>query len=60
MDGEKGFCSKIIGTNIYREAMSQLKDVLENSECHTLDRYNMRAQRDECGLRDKDALDKAI
>ncbi|CDW84930.1 transducin family protein wd-40 repeat family protein [Stylonychia lemnae] len=60
MDGFNGYCSKILGTNEYRDAMGLLKEVLENSECHTLDRYDMRAQRDSCGIRDKGALDKAI
>lgn len=42
--------------------MGLLKTVLENSECHTLDRYNMRAQRDICGLGNTDSskVDSAI
>lgn len=40
--------------------MSKLKDVLEASECHTLDRYNFRAQRDVCGIGEKPELDEAI
>ena len=60
MNGDDGYCSKLLGHTIYRNAMSALKRVLENSECHTLDRHNMRAQRDSCGISDKDELDIAV
>jgi len=43
LDGNKGYCSNIIGTQEYREAVAKLKNVLEASECHTLDRDNFRA-----------------
>lgn len=39
--------------------MEKLKRVLEGSECHTLDRKNMRAQK-ECGVGDGEELDDAV
>lgn len=45
-----GFCSSVIGTNFYRDAVAAKKTVLENSNCHTLDRNDLRAQKDECGI----------
>lgn len=59
MDGNNGFCSQILGTSYYRSAMEALKRVLEESNCHTLDRYDLRAQRDDCGIREKSDLDLA-
>jgi hypothetical protein len=50
MDGDNGYCSKLLGTSTYRTTVEALKAVLEGSECHTLDRYSMEAQRDSCGL----------
>jgi len=46
----KGFCSSIIGHDKYKTAVKELSNVLQNSNCHTLDRSNMRAQKDECGI----------
>lgn len=37
-----------------------MKSVLEVSRCHTLDRYNSRAQRDSCGIGPSATLDEAI
>jgi len=45
-----GFCSSIIGHDKYATAVSELSNVLSKSNCHTLDRSNMRAQKDACGL----------
>ena len=45
-----GYCSSVIGTNYYRRAVRARKLVLERSGCHTLDRDNFRAQKDECGM----------
>jgi len=50
LDGNNGYCSKLLGTEKYKDAMSKRKTVLESSECHTLDRSNFRAQRDSCGI----------
>lgn len=60
LNGNDGYCSKILGTENYKEAVSKLKNVLEASECHTLDRDNFRAQRDICGIGDGTDLDDAI
>lgn len=40
--------------------MAKLKNVLESSECHTLDREDFRAQRDICGIGGGGDLDSAI
>ena len=45
-----GYCSSVIGTIYYRKAVRAKKLVLERSGCHTLDRDNFRAQKDECGI----------
>jgi hypothetical protein len=46
----KGFCGSIIGTDYYTNAISALLNVLQASNCHTLDRKDMRAQKDGCGI----------
>ncbi len=60
LDGNNGFCSNILGTKDYEDAVAKLKTVLEASQCHTLDRDNFRAQRDSCGIGGGSDLDKAI
>ena len=48
---QHGFCSSLLGTDYYRNAMSALSIVLGDSNCHTEDRNNMRAHRDrKCGI----------
>ena len=37
-----------------------MKNVREKSDCHTLDRENFRAQRDVCGINEKEDLNDAI
>lgn len=44
-----GICGDIIGTERYKNGLSDMKTVLEASRCHTLDRHNWRAQQDLCG-----------
>lgn len=46
----EGFCSSVIGTEFYRKAMLAKKLLLTRSNCHTLDRDNIRAQKDKCGI----------
>jgi hypothetical protein len=36
--------------------MSSMKALLEQSNCHTLDRNDFRAQRDKCGVGQEDPL----
>ena len=53
LDGDKasGYCASTVGTEKYGRAMLAKKIMLENSSCHTLDRENMLAQKDEtCGI----------
>jgi hypothetical protein len=38
-----GFCASIIGHDKYATAVSELANVLSSSNCHTLDRNDMRA-----------------
>jgi len=38
-----GYCESVIGTKIYGKAMRAKKLLYEKSQCHTLDRENMRA-----------------
>merc|ERR1712083_22466 len=45
-----GYCSSVLGTEYYRKAVRSKKLVYERSGCHTLDRENFRAQKDECGI----------
>lgn len=60
LNGQDGYCSSILGTPDYANAVKLLKYILEGSQCHTLDRDNMRAQRDVCGIGPVPALDNAI
>ena len=39
-----------MGTSEYSVALAAIKPVLEKSNCHTLDRYDFRAQKDVCGV----------
>jgi hypothetical protein len=41
-----GFCQSILGSDTYAEAVAELSNVLGSSSCHTLDRNDMRAQKD--------------
>lgn len=50
MDDPPGFCGSIIGHEKYQTAVAELANVLASSKCHTLDRDNMRAQKDGCGI----------
>ena len=49
MDGDSGYCGTVIGTDIYTENIRLVKEMLLKSTCHTLDRDNLRAQKDSCG-----------
>ena len=42
-DKSTGFCSSVIGTEFYQKAVRAEKYVLSRSECHTIDRHNLRA-----------------
>ena len=60
LDGNQGFCTKILGTTSYVLAVEKLKKVFEYSTCHSLDRSDMRAQMDECGIGPGEDIDAAI
>jgi hypothetical protein len=49
-DQTTGFCNSVIGTDFYEKKVRALKKILDNSNCHTLDRDNLQAQRDKCGI----------
>ena len=50
MDGDSGFCSTILGTEDFAEGASKIKLLFTQSLCHTLDRGDYRALREECCL----------
>ena len=50
LDGDNGFCGTVLGTGIYKENIAVVKSMLERSNCHTLDRNDLLAQRDTCGI----------
>lgn len=50
-DSSVGYCESVIGTDVYVKAVEAKKLVYEKSNCHTLDREDLRAQRDKCGIR---------
>lgn len=61
LDGSKnGYCASVIGTERYIEGSLALKNVLSKSDCHTLDRYNLRAQNDNCGTDEKLDWEEAV
>jgi len=61
LDGNNGgYCSSIIGTNYYKEANQAYKTVKERSDCHTLDRDDLRAQKDSCGIQEGEDWELAV
>lgn len=44
-----GFCDEVIGTLPYESYTQQKRLTLERSQCHTLDRDDLLAQKDSCG-----------
>lgn len=45
-----GFCQDVIGTEVYKKYAKQMNHIYNMSECHTLDRDDIRSQRDSCGV----------
>ena len=37
LDGNHAYCSSIVGTDVYKEAVDALQNVYDESNCHTLD-----------------------
>jgi len=60
MDGDNGFCGSVLGTKIYGQFTQSMVPVLKHSKCHTLDRDDMRAQRDVCGVGHVDEWTRAV
>lgn len=53
LDGREngGYCQSMLGTELHRRAVEAHAYILGESNCHTLDRHNTRAQRDQnCGI----------
>lgn len=50
MDGDNGFCGSVLGMKIYTNYVQSMVPVYDNSKCHTLDRDDMRAHKDVCGI----------
>lgn len=50
-DTSLGYPESIVGTELYARALTAEKMLMTRANCHTLDRYNIKAQRDEsCGV----------
>lgn len=50
MDGDSGFCASVLGTEDFAEGASKIKNLFSQSQCHTLDRGDYRALREDCCL----------
>ena len=50
LDGSKGYWGSIIGTTEYKKYTAAMIQVNEGSKCHTLDRNDLRAQSESCGI----------
>jgi len=40
----------VVGTGIFKKYVEQMNYIYKMSLCHTLDRDNLQAQRDACGV----------
>ena len=49
-DSVSGYCGSVIGTKFFTKQVEGQKKMLEQSKCHTLDRTNLHAQKDSCGI----------
>ena len=50
LDGSNGYWGSIIGTDEYKLYTDAIRLVYNSSSCHTLDRENLKAQRESCGI----------
>ena len=49
--GNIGYCSSMLGTLNYSRSVASMAAMMGRSECHTMDRFNLRAQKDKkCGI----------
>ena len=59
MDGDSGFCASVLGTEDFAEGASKIKNLFSQSQCHTLDRGDYRALREDCCLANDNEWDEA-
>lgn len=59
LDGDTGFCGTIFGTNEYEELVSKIKQLFSQSQCHTDDRGDYRAMKEECRVATKQEWENA-
>lgn len=59
MDGDTGFCETILGTQEFKEGAAAIKNLFSSNLCHTLDRGDYRAMREECCLANEDEWQNA-
>ena len=43
MDGDNGYCGEVLGTKIYSDYAKAMLPIYAASNCHTLDRDDIRA-----------------
>ena len=60
MDGVTGYCGQVLGTQVYADGLYNIKNVMESSDCHTLDRHDWRAQKEGCNVSSADDWDRAV
>ena len=59
MDGDSGFCASVLGTEDFAEGASKIKNLFSQSQCHTLDRGDYRALREDCCLANDNEWEEA-
>ena len=60
LDGDSGFCGQILGTEYYKEEVSKISSLLQQSNCHTNDRENFASLRDQCSIAKEEEWDAAV
>ena len=60
MDGTTGYCGQVLGTQVYADGLYNIKNVMESSDCHTLDRHDWRAQKEDCNVSTAEDWDRAV
>ena len=60
MDGSTGYCGQVLGTQVYADGLYNIKNVMESSDCHTLDRDDWRAQKEGCNASNPDDWQRAV
>ena len=60
LDGDSGFCGSVLGTKIMKDNVTHIKTLLADFQCHTLDRNDQRAWKDQCSNSNHDLWTKAV